>query len=60
MKSVQNARQRMLQFPKALTACASQASAYAKCVTAKENVNKLDCQKEFSAFAECAKNAMKK
>ena len=49
----------MLQFPKALTACASQATTYAKCVTAKENVTKLDCQKEFSAFVDCAKNAMK-
>lgn len=59
MKSVQNARKKLLSYPKALSACSSKASIYAKCASSKDNVIKYDCQKEFADLMECVKNAMK-
>jgi len=59
MKSVQSAKQRMLLYPKALASCTPEATTYAKCASTKENVRKLECQKEFSALMECMKNSMK-
>jgi len=59
MKSVQNARQRLLSYPKALASCSSQATVYAKCASSQDNVRKHDCQKEFKELMECVKKAMK-
>jgi len=59
MESVRKARQRMAALPKLVTKCSVEASAYAKCISAKEDVKLNDCAKQFEAFRTCVEKQAK-
>jgi hypothetical protein len=54
----QQAAQRLLRYPAAISKCSTQSIAYAKCVVAnsENNLNKDACLKEFNLFKDCVQN----
>ena len=62
MESVRKARTRLWStYPKLLSSCTVEASAYAQCVgNYMGEVQKHQCQKEFETFKLCIQNAAKK
>lgn len=53
MNSVNNAKNRLKKYPLLIGQCKDTATAYAKCVVAKSNVEKNICQSEFIKFKAC-------
>lgn len=57
MESVLKARQRLRRYPELLVECSAPAAAYATCVLAKENIKRVDCDREFQEFRQCMQRA---
>ena len=59
-QSMQSARNRLKMFPKLVTSCSGEATAYGKCVNLKaDDIAPGACAEEFKLFIECARKAAK-
>lgn len=58
MESVSKAHARFLKFPKLLLECKLEGTAYATCITAKQdNLKKDSCKQEFEKLKQCVVKA---
>ncbi|PRD21130.1 UNVERIFIED_CONTAM: hypothetical protein NCL1_52697 [Trichonephila clavipes] len=57
MSCVKNSRLRL--YPQALASCATEAAAYASCVSCKEDIKMNDCNSEFQKLKTCFQKNIK-
>lgn len=53
MEAVRKAKERFRKYPIVVAQCHESGAKYAACVLAKSNLEKNDCEKEFTEFKAC-------